>query len=363
MKIGIITFHASHNYGSMLQAYALQQTVLKLGHECKIINFRTKRQRNFYKPFPIQGNKFTILKAIRYPRLAIDDIRKHRRFEKFLKEKYILTPGEYGTSSELKEAALDFDCYISGSDQIWNTSCFDFDTAYYLDFVTKGRRVAYAPSMGPFPERQVTEMNYPMIRQNLAEYSAITVRESRTAKLIKKITGRDSQIVLDPTFLLSIDKWDELAGEKPLVSGEYILLYTPWYSKELYEAAAELARRFNLKVICTLADACRTWAKNPCFSFHTAVGPVEFVNLIKNARFVVSGSFHAVVFSILFGIPFYAREGMDDSRTADILNITGLQQMAEMPRASIPSYDAISVCVALQPIIGQGIAYLKKALS
>ena len=363
MKVGIITFHASHNYGSMLQAYALQQTVLNLGHECEIINFRTKRQRNFYKPFPMQGNKIKLLKAMRYPRLAFDDIRKHLRFENFLKEKYILTPKEYDTSTELKEGGLDFDCYISGSDQIWNTSCFDFDTAYYLDFVTKGRCVAYAPSMGPCPEHEVAEMNYPMIRQNIAKYSAIAVRESKTAQLIKKITGRDAQIALDSTFLLNIDKWDELTGDKPLVSGEYILLYTPWYCEKLYEEAAELARRFNLKVICTIADASHTWARNPYFSFHTAVGPVEFINLIKNARLVVSGSFHAVVFSMLYGIPFYARKGMGDSRIADILNTTGLQRMAEMPGTSIPAYDAVTVHAALQPAIGQSIAYLKKSLN
>ena len=141
-KVGIITFHASHNYGSMLQAYALQQTVLKFGFECEIINLRTHAQREMYRPFYRQNGWRKKLKAIRYPFLAMDDVRKHRFFEKFLNQKYILSPDTYTSAEELKDANLDYDCYISGSDQIWNTSCGDFSTAYYLDFVKSGKRIA-----------------------------------------------------------------------------------------------------------------------------------------------------------------------------------------------------------------------------
>ena len=76
MKVGIITFHASHNYGSMLQAYALQQTVLRLGHECEIINLRTSIQKRYYLPFLLQPGKRKKAKAIIHPILAIDDVRK-----------------------------------------------------------------------------------------------------------------------------------------------------------------------------------------------------------------------------------------------------------------------------------------------
>lgn len=147
-KVGIITFHASHNYGSMLQAYALQQTVLRLGCECEIINLRTQLQRKIYSPFFMYKGWAKKLKALRYPRLAIEDIKKHQKFEQFLHEKYILSPHTYTTAEELKNANLDYDCYISGSDQIWNTSCADFLTSYFFDFVKHGKRIAYAPVWG-----------------------------------------------------------------------------------------------------------------------------------------------------------------------------------------------------------------------
>ena len=112
MKVGIITFHASHNYGSMLQAYALQQTVLRLGHECEIINLRTSIQKRYYLPFLLQPGKRKKAKAIIHPILAIDDVRKYWKFEKFLKDKYILSPRTYSTAEALKEDCLDYDFFI-----------------------------------------------------------------------------------------------------------------------------------------------------------------------------------------------------------------------------------------------------------
>ena len=177
-KVGIITFHASHNYGSMLQAYALQQVVLSLGHECEIINFRTKAQKKFYLPFFLHEGWAIKLKAIRYPRLAIDSIRKYWNFENFLKEKYTLSLRTYASSEELKEDVLDYDCYISGSDQIWNTSCCDFRTSYFLDFVIKGKRIAYAPSMGHMPFMQTSPQMYSFIKKSLLCYNNVSDRKS-----------------------------------------------------------------------------------------------------------------------------------------------------------------------------------------
>lgn len=162
MKVGIITFHAAHNYGSMLQAYALQQVVTSLGHDCCIINLRTPRQKRYYSPFYLKGGLRSKIKALAYPAVAVNDWRKHRLFEKFLRSYLILTPAEYSSSEQLRHASLDFDIVISGSDQIWNTCCFDHEPAYFLDFCNDAKRVAYAPSMGPDPENQVEPRLYPV---------------------------------------------------------------------------------------------------------------------------------------------------------------------------------------------------------
>lgn len=113
-SVGIITFHASHNYGSMLQAYALQQTVKSLGFDCRIINLRTPVQRQFYKPFYLQDGWIKKVKAIRYPLIACADIRKHQLFEQFMLDHYLMTEVEYISSEELRNNPPIFDYYISG---------------------------------------------------------------------------------------------------------------------------------------------------------------------------------------------------------------------------------------------------------
>lgn len=363
MKVGIITFHASHNYGSMLQAYALQQTVIALGHQCEIINLRTVAQREMYRPFYKQPGWIKKLKAIRYPWIALDDVRKHQLFEKFLNTYYHLSSETYSSAEALSKAQFDYDCYISGSDQIWNTNCYDFSSAYFLDFVKTGRRIAYAPSMGPLPSHVDISSQF-RLANLLEQYQAISVREPNTAKRIKQLTGKTAIVTADPTLLPSSSLWSSLAGEKPHVKGEYILLYTPWYEpyKGLYSDAAKIAEKKGIQVICTITEGYRYWRRNPHFKYFTAVGPIEFLNLIKYSKAVLCGSFHAVVFSLIFGKSFYAYKGMDDSRISHLLQMTGLEKCAESPE-NITSVDVTQASENLKPFIDSSLRFLKDSLS
>lgn len=335
MKVGIITFHASHNYGSMLQAYALQQVVTSLGHDCCIINLRTPRQKKFYSPFYLKGGLRSKIKALVYPAVAVNDWRKHRLFEKFLRTRLILTPTEYSSSEQLRHASLDFDIIISGSDQIWNTICFDHEPAYFLDFCKDTKRVAYAPSMGPIPEKEVDLNLYSELAAHLRHYDAIAVREQRTASIVSRILDDNTTVstVLDPTLLLPASHWSSLAGDTPIISGDYIFVYTPWDPQQLYAQAEVIARKKGMKVICSSANCYRQWHRCPNFRFHTAVGPIEFLNLIKFSRFVVCSSFHAVAFAILLSKPFYALDGMNDSRIATLLSDLSLEHCATLSDA------------------------------
>lgn len=366
-KVGIITFHASHNYGSMLQAYALQQVVLSLGHECEIINFRTDIQKKIYSPFFMYKGWLKKLKAIRYPRLAIDDIRKYRKFEKFLRQQYILSSKTYSTAEELKLADLDYNCYISGSDQIWNTTSGDFNFAYFLDFVRKGKRIAYAASMGPAPSMHLSlkKSLFPYIREYVSKYDSVFVREKDTAAMLEDIVGIKPEIVLDPTLLLNPQDWSALAGDKPLVSGDYILAYTPRYDdyKQLFVDAMKIAERHNLKVICTIPDNISRWRRNPRFEYYTATGPIEFLNLVKYSKYVFCKSFHAVVFSIIFCKPFFAYEGMMDSRISPLLKIAGLEYCADTPNKQLFIYDSDEVWIKFESDIHRSIQLLKNAIN
>lgn len=331
-RVGIITFHASHNYGSMLQAYALQRVVTELGYDCEIINFRTAKQKNIYRPFFLRNDHYQSkrwkLKAIAYPILAFNDIRKYNLFEKFIKERMRVTTKTYSTFEELESANLNYDTYISGSDQIWNTACLDFDKSYYLGFVKSGKKIAYAPSMGPVSDKDISVAYYPMIKDYVKQYDSLSVREEGTAKKINEISGLTPSVMIDPTLLVKSEEWSLMARSQPMVKGEYIFLYTPRYDRDLYVEALKFAKKNNLKIVVTIHDCYGEWKSNKYFKFVTAVGPIEFLNLIKFSKFVISGSFHAVVFSILFSKSFYAYKGMDDSRISTLLEALQLQKFA-----------------------------------
>lgn len=351
----------------MLQAYALQQTVLSLGHECEIINFRTRRQRNLYRPYVTQPSLRLLMRSLRYPNATINDIKKHRLFEKFLNRQLSLSQQEYSTLSQLAAARLPYKAIISGSDQIWNTNCFDHDRAYFLPFASEScRKIAYAPSMGPCPDEQVDHKFDADIRADLKSYHAISVRETHTADRIGQIIGRRPVTALDPTLLLTSGQWEEISGEQPLIKSRYIMLYTPWYDENLYHEALRLSGRFSLPVVVTNEYAIR-WIHRNGFRLFNAVGPTEFLNLISNAQLVVSGSFHAAVFSILFDRQLYAFEGMADARVSNLLSLTGLQHFAKAPESIMTAVAVAELCSSgrqrlVHPRM-QSIEFLANALS
>ena len=316
IKTATITFHASHNYGSMLQAYALQQVLFRLGYDNEIINLRTECQRQVYKypeTFDYKGIK-AFLKSILYIPYVKNLQKKYALFEQFLESSLVLTR-EYKSLEELQETGFDYDCYISGGDQIWNTTPKDFDWSFYLPFVQKGKRISYAVSMGPKAEEQV--FNRDRIREYLLKYNSISVREEGTASLISILIDKQVGLTLDPALLLTSEEWSKNFSQKPIVEGDYIFLYVPYFMRSVYEMSEYLSKRLKMKVVVSLLGG----YKSLLYSFDKclAVGPWEFLNLLKHAKLVVSGSFHALVFSVLFHVPFFAVNGDKDNRMITFL--------------------------------------------
>lgn len=141
-KAGIITFHGSHNYGSVLQAFALFKTIESLGLQTEIINFRSTKQKKFYSPAHTVG-KNSFEKTAR--RIFLGPFKnqinkKYLLFEEFIKQNFSLSEMEYSSAKQLEENPPAYDFYICGSDQVWNTNCVDFDWVYYLSFVKKGKK-------------------------------------------------------------------------------------------------------------------------------------------------------------------------------------------------------------------------------
>ena len=291
-KVGILTFHASYNYGSMLQAFALQHILKNFGYESKIINFRTEKQKKIYSfDRKIKSFKEFVRQILLFP-YKKDLSKKNDKFESFLNN-YLSCTKEYSSLKQLKEENFKFDYYIAGSDQIWNTNCADFDLAYLLPFVKNGKKIAYAPSLGPIKN------NNDILFQYIKDFDYISVREKPNLCSFEQKLGKDIFVALDPTLLFTKQEWFQYMPKAPLINYDYIFLYAPAYRKNILTFAKNMRNKYKIPIVISNIIGYRTlYIGNYIKQFET--GPFEFLNLIKNAKLVVSGSFHATLFSMLF---------------------------------------------------------------
>lgn len=311
-KIGILTFHASHNFGSMLQAFALQQVLGKLGCNVKIINFRSMLQRKYRSGewhVPLTNWRTIIKKLLLLP-WRKDLITKYQKFEDFSQHSLRCT-SPYNTEQEVLERELQYDIYVAGSDQIWNTHALDFSWLYFLPFHSD-KKVAYAPSLGDRCQFQ-TAAEQEKAKYYLSDFSAISVREESGADLLGTFVKRPT-VALDPTLLLSAEEWIKHIDKQPIVTGDYLFVYSPYRRPELKHAIP--ADNTLPLVISTLVDWPLLYSSRYIKRFDT--GPWDFLNLIYHSKGVVSGSFHAAVFAKLFNKPLYCLDMGPGSRISNL---------------------------------------------
>ena len=324
-KIGILTFHGSHNYGSMLQAYALQKCLKSSGHQVMIINLRNKNNKILYAfPFDIKKRgKRLVLLSCKHIFRTYKECKTWFLFEHFLSEFYHLTDKTYESWQEIKNdlANLNFDAIITGGDQIWNMRCYDFDISYFLPEKLNGiKKISYCPSMGGKFLSIINEKEKEFIISCLRDYNCISVREEMMKTFLTPFLKSDIKVVVDPTMLLKKEDYLSLIKEKPLIKEKYVFYYSPWKNEEAEEIALHIGGKMGLKVVCSQNLDCKGLRH-----FITA-GPCEFLNLFKHAEYVIGKSFHLIVFSLLFHKQFLAINGIDDFRMRNILEKYGLEQ-------------------------------------
>lgn len=319
MKVGIITFHRALNYGAVLQAYALVKYLRLQNVDCELIDYRCKYIEQFYKPLkanPIRETKAFIKEIIYTPKI----IEKRRKFDKFISENICTTKPVYDLA-ELRELNNIYDVFITGSDQVWNRKWSGLDKTYFLSFAECGKKYSYAASFGvdnisPQDERECKKLLY--------DFSAISVRENSGSALIAKILNRSAEVSLDPTCLFDKDFWRKKAT-LPQESG-YVLLYTLEKSDKLINLARSLARKHNAKVKF-ITDAIK---KKLEFDYCSFLSPTEFVGLFANAGYVITNSFHGLMFATIFEkkvyLAYQERAGAPNSRLKDFINEFGMEQ-------------------------------------
>ena len=295
-KVGIITFLHNDNFGSALQAYALQRTVRELGFECQHLDYNpdgTEKIRNLLK----SGNNLKlVLDGIRKKRVRADQSgarRKSLAIPAFY-DKHMQLSRRCRNRQELKEVSADCDLLLCGSDQIWNPVWLN--EAYFLTFAKKDTpRIAYAPSLGVSRMPKASKMR--KIRKWTEGFRAVSVREEEGAALLEQMTGRKADVMPDPVCLLSREEWNELAGEKS--SREpYLLCYFIGENPGYWDRVRELQQETGLQaaVLPVNADSFSCGYK-----LLDGAGPEAFLAAVRDAACFCTDSFHGLVFGTLFG--------------------------------------------------------------
>ena len=303
-KIGIVTFHNAHNYGAMLQAHALVEKIKKINDsDAKLINYYSSKIYDQYRVIrPISKNPIKSL--IRLKEDLINYKKKKERFNNF--EKFINTNCEvtetYNTEDLIEEKNTNcYDILVTGSDQVWNPKITGgISDIYTLNFGKEDmKRISYAASIG---DTSVIENNKQDFIKKLSKLDCISVREEDAQKELSKIIDKKIDVVLDPTLLLTKDEWNSELKNCSRCEEEYILAYVVAPDEEYIKIVNDLSEKTGLPVM-------HFGLKNPGYKnvLKTAYieGPLEFVNYIKNAKYVVATSFHATVFSIIYNKKFF----------------------------------------------------------
>lgn len=319
-KIATIAFQRAINYGAVLQVYALQRKIEELGGTCTVLDYRNRLLESKHKEMRISDSK-SIKDYIRFVFLSRNHNKKYRAFRKFSK-KYLNLSKPYYNVQELKEDVNNYDKFITGSDQVWNGNISETDPAYFLDFVNNiVKKNSYAASFGFKEIPKGKEYKYYNMLKN---YNYMSIREKQGASIIKDLINKDVDVVLDPTLLLSKEQWYEIIKDYTKHK-DYILIYGFAGSENQIEFAKNLSRKTGYKII----HIANPYFRKLGFIYERAPGPREFLGLFKNAKYIVTNSFHGTAFSINLNKEFFMEllpesSGVN-SRLEDILDLFELR--------------------------------------
>ena len=356
MKIGIITFHCAHNYGAVLQAYALKEFLKSSGHSVNVVNYRpsyiVNSFRKFNPRFWLSRNPYKcIIRLI--TELIVKPIRIKRWyvFESYMDEYLDLYP--YSKENNFSY----FETLVLGSDQIWNPKLTGgkFDGVYFGNNA-KCNVISYAAS-SRFESLSREQQNYFSI--NLSKLKSISVRESSLADLLQPLISQDVNVVVDPTLLAGRKVFDKVAISPK--KKKYLLLYQIGQWSKLNKLAKKIAKKLNLDIIEISSHPIQ-----PRTGLVQTASPNEFVGYFKNATFIVTTSFHGLAFSIMYNKQFYCLKKNSDSdlRLFSLLDKLDLQgrflELGEVPDYGFIDYNNVNQ--KLEKVRKKSMEYLQKAI-
>ena len=329
MKIGILTYHRSHNYGALLQGIALREVLARAGHQATFIDYWPAYHRHMYALFSFHRmmSRKGFGGKMRYLKICIVNYKNRKKrkinFDAFIKEN--VEP--YTSSME-----DNYDVIVHGSDQIWRKQpeINTYNPVYFGKHQIKSnRKVSYAASMGILPERESDKQK---LKSILSHLNSISVRESDLLDMVDSLGFTEARQDIDPTLLLTSDDWIKMFNLKKSKSEEKYALY--YKIKDSFDVSSlqrfAESRGLKLKIIYSTAVGQDTDSE-----IMTA-GPKQFLELMYNADFVFTSSFHGLAFSLLFHKPFLASFTNNAGRAASLLSALNLADYLVPTKVEIP---------------------------
>lgn len=300
--VGIITMHRVVNCGSALQAYALQRIIRDMGFDAELIDYiyPNRYHTNLHKVIGLKGYARKL-----YGYMLQSWNKLH--FRNFYKKFFILSDNCYYSKEDLMLSPPHYDIYVSGSDQVWNPKSIAYDTSFMLSWVKEGKKIAYS---GSFATTDIPEEYKGTYSTALSKYDSLSVREERSLSILKDLSGKTAEFVLDPALLLDSHRWNDVINDATVViPGEYILVYILGYSFNAYPYALELINHLEEKykkqiVVLAMSRTYVPHLRNK--KIIRKINPQNFLSLIAKATLVITDSFHATAMSINFQVPFYS---------------------------------------------------------
>ena len=281
-KIGIATFCKANNYGAILQAYGLSQYLQKENEvEFLDIKFNPKVENMQKEKMRKNGIVQKIVSKT-----------KKMKFEQFRKANLKISDEIIYGDKDSKEIQDKYDYYIVGSDQVWNTDITNKTKAFFLDFVKNKPKIAYAASYG---KDNLNEIEKKWTEECLKDFKAISVREKQSAIYLNKKMNIKANVVCDPVFLLTKEQWLNKINLKNK-NKSYILVYYMESNSILESIISNIRKIYNCPIIAIKGGI----QKLNGIRHIDGLGPKDFLEAIYNAELVVTNSFHALAFSIIF---------------------------------------------------------------
>ncbi len=311
MKIATLTYQRHDNYGAMLQCYALQKKLESMGVDTQVIDYVCEVSE---KPFGLRALKAKGIK--RYITGCIGAVTRLPRAKSFKKFRKLINMTDTVTEKNISQIGACFDGYIVGSDNVWNADITGLDERYFLSFVAdKRRRASFAASFGSSDIKEQHRESYIKL---LSEFAVLNCREKSGAQLIETLTGKETNVVCDPSFLLTPQQWRALAvptkEKKP-----YMLVYQMVPSGAFVKTVKKIAKQRGLRIVYLPFP----YGMLKC-KIKPSIGPLEWLGLFNDAEYVVTDSFHGCAFSIMLGKQFSVCISQLGERIENILSVTGL---------------------------------------